>query len=283
MFYQVLVARDDVLRPPVFQQFTLIDQQHAIAKFADHLHVVGNHNHGLPAFTKAADALVAFLAESGIAHRQNLVNQQDIRVNLGGHGESQSHVHAGRILFDRGINEFANLREVYDALLPFQNLPAGQTQQQAVNEDVLPSGEFVVKSGPQFNQRRDAATNRNLSRSGAINAGNNLEDCALSGPVPADQAQRAAVFHVKGDVLNGIEIVVADAAAVEARESLPQGVWAFLDDAESLHHVHEADHAGRSCRGLPRHKTRRIPDNGETRRSRSALPLVRTPGTWPRM
>ena len=50
--------------------------------------------------------LKAFFLEGGIAHGQNLVDQQDVGIHVDGHREGQAHDHAGRISAERLVDEF---------------------------------------------------------------------------------------------------------------------------------------------------------------------------------
>ena len=56
-----------------------------------------NEQQGFSLGLKLADALEALGLKGLVAHRQDLVYDQDIRVHVNGNGEGQAHEHAGRV------------------------------------------------------------------------------------------------------------------------------------------------------------------------------------------
>ena len=53
----------------------------------------------------------AFLLELDIADRQHLVDDQDFRFQMRGHGERQPHIHARTVALDRRVEELLDLGE----------------------------------------------------------------------------------------------------------------------------------------------------------------------------
>src|SRR5690242_12133672 len=96
----------------------MIDQDNPLAVTADLFHVVRDHYDGLACLTETMDALEAFFLEADVADGKNLVHQQYLWIDFGGHRERQPHVHARGILFYRRVNEIADVGEINDALLP---------------------------------------------------------------------------------------------------------------------------------------------------------------------
>ena len=47
----------------------------------------------------------ALFLELGIAHRQNLIHDQNLGVEVGGNGESQAHVHPAGVALDGCVDE----------------------------------------------------------------------------------------------------------------------------------------------------------------------------------
>ena len=52
--------------------------------------------------------------EGGVADREHLVDEQDLRLEVGGDGEGEPHRHAARVALDRGVEEALDLGEVDD-------------------------------------------------------------------------------------------------------------------------------------------------------------------------
>ena len=56
------------------------------------------------------------------------------------------------------------LGEFDDLVEPARDLPLGQAEHDAVDEDVLAAGNLRMESGAQLDQRRDAAVHRHRAR-----------------------------------------------------------------------------------------------------------------------
>src|SRR5215211_5125900 len=58
------------------------------------------------------DPVDALLLEGEVAHRQGLVDDQDLGIDVGANGEGQPHAHASRIEFQRLVHEGADAGEI---------------------------------------------------------------------------------------------------------------------------------------------------------------------------
>ena len=54
----------------------------------------------------------ALLLELRVPHRQDLVDHQDLRIQVRGHGEGQAHVHAAGVALHRRVQKLLHPREV---------------------------------------------------------------------------------------------------------------------------------------------------------------------------
>ena len=61
-----------------------------------------------------ADALQALLLEVGVAHGQDLVDQQDVGLEIGGDGEAEAHLHADGEELDLAVDGVGQLGELDD-------------------------------------------------------------------------------------------------------------------------------------------------------------------------
>ena len=103
----------------------------------------------------------ALVGEAFVADRQHLVDQQHIRIDVDRDREAKPHVHAGRIRLDRRVDELRELGEVDDfveARAAISRLR--QAEHDAVDEDVLASGDLGMKAGAELDERGDAAVDR---------------------------------------------------------------------------------------------------------------------------
>ena len=77
-----------------------------------------------------------------------LVHQQDLRLQVGGHGEGKADVHAGRVTLHRGVDELLDLGKGDGLVEPtgFLELVVDigflHPQDRAVEVDVLPPGQL---------------------------------------------------------------------------------------------------------------------------------------------
>ena len=55
-----------------------------------------------------------FRWKADVADREDLVDDQDLGLEMGGHGEGQAHVHAAGVALDRRVEELLDLGELDD-------------------------------------------------------------------------------------------------------------------------------------------------------------------------
>ena len=98
-----------------------------------------------------------FSGEALVADRQHLVDQQHFGIDVDGHREPEPHVHARRVGLHRRVDEVLQLGELDDLVEAALDLPLGEAEHDAVDEDVLAAGDLGVEAGAELDQRRDAA------------------------------------------------------------------------------------------------------------------------------
>src|SRR5215469_8422662 len=106
-----------------------------------------------------------------------------------GHSEGEANVHAARIMLHGRVDEFLDLGEGDDFIEFSSNLALAHAQDCAVNEDVLPPGEFGMEAGADFEEAADAAVNFRPASSGSGDAGKNFQESGFAGAIPADQTE----------------------------------------------------------------------------------------------
>jgi hypothetical protein len=57
------------------------------------------------------------LLKVGVADGKDLVQQEDVRIEIGGDGEPEPHVHAGRVVLDRHVDEMFEARIFHDRVI----------------------------------------------------------------------------------------------------------------------------------------------------------------------
>ena len=93
--------------------------------------------------------------ERGVAHGQDLVDDEDLRLEMGGHRKGQAHVHAARVALHRRVDELADLGERDDLVELSVDLGLSHAEDGAAEIDVLEPGELLVEAGADLEQRPD--------------------------------------------------------------------------------------------------------------------------------
>ena len=163
---------------------------------------MAHEQHG-PAFA-AADILHladGLLLEFGIAHGEYFVHHQYFGFQVRSDGEPEAHRHAAAVALHGGVQVAFAATEVHDFVKLAGDFRAAHAHDGAVHVDVLAAGHLRVESGAHFEEARDAAPCADGAGGGGGHAAQQLEECALAGAVPADDAHDVALFHLEVDVL----------------------------------------------------------------------------------
>ena len=111
---QLVVLAGDRRRLADRDHVAPLEQHRAVAEALDRAHVVG-HEQDRPARPLEPLELVeALLLEVGVADRQHLVDQQDLRVDLDRDREREPHEHPRRVVLQPQVEELLELGEVDD-------------------------------------------------------------------------------------------------------------------------------------------------------------------------
>ena len=77
----------------------------------DQLQIVRHKQKGCALLDHRPNPAQGLRGKPQIAHRESLVDQEDLRLHRAEERERQSHEHAGRVELDRPVEEVANIRE----------------------------------------------------------------------------------------------------------------------------------------------------------------------------
>src|SRR5262249_55499888 len=88
---------------------------------------------------------------------------------------------------------------------------APQTEDRALEEDVLPPGQIGMEAGAEFEQGADATADRDGARSGLDDPGDQPQERRLAGAVPAHEADRASRLRAEGHVAKRPDVGAAHA------------------------------------------------------------------------
>ena len=97
------------------------------------------------------------MREALVADREHFVDEQHVGIDVNRDGESEPHVHAGRVGLHRRVDELLQLGELDDLVEALLNLALRQAEHDAVDEDVLAAGDLRMEPGAELDERRDPA------------------------------------------------------------------------------------------------------------------------------
>ncbi|MNM95495.1 hypothetical protein D3C81_1079440 [compost metagenome] len=150
-------------------------QDGMVRERTDRLLIVRHQQQRAAVGTQRLHLLETALLEKCIAHRQRFVDDEDVRLHLSLHCERQSQHHAAGVSPHRLVNEVADVGEGGDGIEALHHLALGETQDHAVENDVLTPGEVRIEAAAQFQQRGDTAIDPRRASGGGQRAGDDLQ------------------------------------------------------------------------------------------------------------
>jgi hypothetical protein len=171
----------------------------------------------LAARAHLVEALQTTTLKLGVTHREYLVDEEDVGVHVDRHGEAETHVHAGRVVPHRCVDELLDPGEAHDLVEPRVQLPLGESEDRPVEVHVLAAGEILVEPGAQLQERGDLPSGFDRSLVGTQDLGDALEHRALARTVLTDEPERRSLGYVERHVPQRPELLVAGAASSHHR------------------------------------------------------------------
>src|SRR4051812_12289082 len=113
---RLFVRRDDFGRWTAGANLATLDPYRALAKLLHLVEVVGNEEHRRAAFAELANAFLTLLFKRGVTDAEDLIEQDDIRVNRGCDRECETRDHACRIRPKRRVERRSQSGEAGDLL-----------------------------------------------------------------------------------------------------------------------------------------------------------------------
>ena len=92
----------------------LLEDEAAIAEALDAAHVVRDEQDRAALRLHPVELVEALVLEGGVADRQHLVHEHDVRVDLDRDGKRQPHLHPGRVVLQLEVHELLELGELDD-------------------------------------------------------------------------------------------------------------------------------------------------------------------------
>ena len=193
---------------------------------------MGHDDDRAPLVLELSELVHALVLEFHVAHGQDLVDEEDVRLDVDGYGEAQAHVHAGRVVLHRLIDETLDAGEVYDRVQLGVDLLLAHAQDRAVEVDVLAARQLGVEAGADLKHGGHASRRGDCSPVRGEDLRDALEQRRLARTVVSEQAEGLALRDLEGDVVKGPELLELRARTLQERTL--EGLVAVLVDAEAL-------------------------------------------------
>src|ERR1700730_1829992 len=119
---------------------------------------------------------------------------------MNSHRKTQPRIHAGRVMFDEGIDVLFQFRECND--LVKQTRPDGPTEpeQATVQLNIVPAGEVRVETGAKLEHRCDWFDASDLPTGRRSDPRGQFQHSALAAAIPSDQPQNLALLTFEVDI-----------------------------------------------------------------------------------
>ncbi len=177
-----------------------VEPDRFIAEPFDERQRMGNEQNRLAAPAEFAELVETLVRKAFVANGKDFIDEQHVRIDVDRDGETQAHVHAGRVRLDRRVDEVAQLGKLDDIVEAVLDLFLGQAQHDPVDKHVFASRDLGMKSGAEFDERRDAAFDDDRPEGRLRDPRDQLQRGALAGAVAADHAKGRALRDSERDI-----------------------------------------------------------------------------------
>ena len=140
---------------PIIRRSPLSIQAASSQSWTDLAEAVADEHDRAAVAPELVDLLRAAPLEALVADGEHLVDEQDLRLDVGGDGEAEPHEHARRVVLDRRVDELLEPGELDDVVEAGGDLLLRQPEDGAVEEDVLAAAELGMEAGAELEQGRD--------------------------------------------------------------------------------------------------------------------------------
>ena len=120
--------------------------------------VVRHQDDGDAELLELAQLVQALALERLVTHREGLVDEDDLGVEVHRDRDAEPHVHARRVVADGHVDEALELGEGDDRVEARLDVASREAVQRCVEEDVLAPGQVGAEARAQFQQRGDATS-----------------------------------------------------------------------------------------------------------------------------
>lgn len=208
------IGSQHLVRLSVHHQPAALHPQGPVAEAHDRGVAVRGEEHDARLPDHGVQPLLRALREFGVAHADDLVEDQDVGVHGRADSEGEPQHHAARIGADRQVQKLAQLAELLDIGDDRLGLLVVAAEHDAAHADVVIARGVGVHAHREVEKRGHAALDRHLASSGWIDAAEHPQERRLAGPVAADEADPVAVARLEAHLVQGLHDLDASVAVV---------------------------------------------------------------------
>ncbi len=180
--------------------------------------------------------------EFRVAHRDDLVDQQDLGLHVHRDRESETHVHAARVDLHRFVDEVADAGELDDVVDRRRHLTPGEAEHGAVQVDVLATGQVRVEARSELEQGRQPSGGLDRALGGTVDSRHESQQRRLPAAVVSDETEERARRDLEIDVAQHPELVGV-ASPPDPQDRLLQRAGPVPLEPELLRHAPDGDRA----------------------------------------
>ena len=202
------VRIDDLHRAATFHDSSALDPDRLVAELQDVAERVRDQQHRRPAVhDQPLHALERLRKEVRVARAENLVDDEDVRLDCRRDRKHQTRHHSGGVGLVRLLEKVSQLRELSDVFSRAFDLSACKTLVGQRCMNVLISRELRMEPRAGFQQRLHLTIDRHDPLARRDVAGDQFQQRALAGAVSADDAKTLAGFQLEIDVAQSPEFM----------------------------------------------------------------------------
>jgi len=153
------VRGDDFVGGAVEANGAVVDPEDTVAEAANLIELMGNEDDGAAGAGDVAHFAEAFLLEVEVADGENLIDEENFRLEMGGDGERQADVHAGGVVLDGRVDESFQFGEGDDFIELALDFRFPHSQNGSGEKSILPPRQLRMESSTHFQQGTDTSVN----------------------------------------------------------------------------------------------------------------------------
>ena len=192
-----------------------LEEDGSLAETLDGRCVVRDEHDRPALLLEREDPAEALPLERLVTHGEDLVEQQDVRVEERGDRESQPHGHPRRVRAHGPVDRVLELGECDDLVEAGLDVGAAKSLDRTVQEHVLTAREVEVEARAELEQGADPALATDASGRRLDDPGDDAKERRLARAVAADQADRLASADLGRDVVEGPHVGRVALAALD--------------------------------------------------------------------